>query len=393
MLLPVRQLAIVALALPVQAFADSNAEVPGVTGDRIVFAQSSCFSGVCRTTGLQYGAGIDAAFHERNLRGGIDGRRLALVSRDDAYDADTAAANAVGFAADNGVFAVIGGLGTPTALRMAPILRSAHVPFIGVLSGTNLIRDRDRFPNVVNLRTGYAEETRKLVTYMHDRLGARRFGIIYQDDAFGRSVLAGYRDALMALDLPILAKASYSWHSHSVYGSLFVLEKAELDVVMLASTTTNAGDAIDMARSFGHDYVFGLLSVVNLGQLRERLGHRLGPALVARVMPDFGDGSLSLVQQFRSALAAYRAAVPEAAARTADATSLEGYILGRFVIDVLQRMPGAPNREDFLRTALAAEPVVIDGWEISFDVGSNTGSDYVRIIEFAGEHPVKAVSQ
>lgn len=391
--LPVRLLVVVALALPVPAFAASNPEVPGVTGDRIVFAQSACFSGVCRTDGLQYVAGIGAAFHERNLLGGVDGRSLALVSRDDAYDGDTAAANAFDFAADNGVFAVIGGLGTPASLRMAPILRSAHIPFIGVLSGAGLLRDRDRFPNVVNLRTGYAEEIRELVTYMHDRLGARRFGIIYQDDAFGRSVLAGYRDALKAFDLPILAKASYSWHSHSVYGSLFVLEKAELDAVMLASNTTDAGDAIDMARSFGQDYVFGLLSVVNLGQLGDQLGHQVGPALVARVMPDVGDGDISLVQRFQSALRAYQVAVPEAAARTVDATSLEGYILGRFVINVLQRMPGTPNREDFLRTALASEPVVIDGWEISFDAGSNTGSDYVRIIEFTGEQRVKADSQ
>ena len=206
---------------------------PGVTGDMIAFAQSSCFSGVCGTTGLRYRAGIRAAFHERNLRGGVKGRKLRLTTRDDAYDPETAAANAALFASDRDIFAVIGGLGTPTALRMAPVLRNARVPFVGILSGASFLQDRARFPNIVNLRTGYAEEARKLVAHMHGRLGARRFGVIFQDDAFGYTVLANYREALKALGLPILAKASYSWHSHSIHSTLFVMEKADLDVVLM----------------------------------------------------------------------------------------------------------------------------------------------------------------
>ncbi len=132
--------------------------VPGVTEDRIAFAQSGCFTGVCGTTGLRYRAGIRAAFHERNLGGGVRGRMLRLTSRDDAYDPNTATANAARFAADRDVFAVVGALGTPTALRMAPVLREAGVPFVGILSGAGFLRDGARFPNIVNLRTGYAED-------------------------------------------------------------------------------------------------------------------------------------------------------------------------------------------------------------------------------------------
>jgi len=371
---------LISLLLWAEAAPAAETGVPGVTGDGIAFAQSSCFSGTCGAVGLGYRAGIHAAFHERNLQGGVRGRMLRLTSRDDAYNPDTAAANAAHFAADRDVFAVVGGLGTPTALRMAPVLRRAGVPFVGILSGAGFLRDRARFPNVVNLRTGYAEETRKLVAHMHGRLGARRFGIIYQDDAFGRSVLASYHDALKALGVPILAKSSYSWHSHSVHGTLFVMEKADLDAVLMAATTSNVAHAIDMARSFGHDYVFGLLSIVNLDRLADRLKDRFGPALGARILPDERDGSNALVKRFRSALAAWQAVEGTA---TADASSLEGYILGRFVIAVLERMQGALNREGFLETALASGPFHIDGWEIAFADGGNAGSDYVRLVEFA----------
>ena len=365
------------LLLCAEAVPAAETSQPGVTADAVAFAQSACFSGVCGTTGRRYHAGIRAAFHERNLRGGVKGRTLRLTSHDDAYNPDAAAANAERFAADRDVFAVIGGLGTPTALRMAPVLREAGVPFVGILSGAAFLRDRARFPNVVNLRTGYAEEAHELVAHLHGQLGARRFGVIHQDDAFGFSVLTNYREALKALGLPILAKASYSWHSHSVHGTLFVLEKADLDVVLMAATTSNVATAIDAARSFGHNYVFGMLSIVNLDRIAGRLERRFGPAVGTRVLPDARDGSNALVKRFQSALAA------RGDAKTADASSLEGYILGRFVIAVLERMPGAPNREGFLETALASGPFLIDGWEIAFADDGNAGSDYVRLVEFA----------
>ena len=157
------------------------------------------------------------------------------MSRDHEYQAEKAAADAMKFVSDNNVFAIVGGIGSPTARRMAPILRRAKMPFVGIVSGADFLRDRKRFPNVVNLRSSYGEETRRLVSHMFNKLGARRFGVIYQDDAFGRSVLNSYHEALKALGLPILAKASYSWHSHSVHSSVFLLQKADLDVVMLAT--------------------------------------------------------------------------------------------------------------------------------------------------------------
>ena len=315
------------------------------------------------------------------------------MSRDDGYQANAAAANATKFVSDNNVFAIVGGIGSPTARRMAPILRRAKMPFVGIVSGADFLRDRKRFPNVVNLRSSYREETRRLVSHMFNKMGARRFGIIYQDDAFGRSVLSGYHEALKALGLPILAKASYSWHSHSVHSSVFLLQKADLDVVMLATTTTNAVDAINMARTLGDTYAVALLSIVNTDLLRRSLDRSFEPAVVARITPDVRNGSTALVRRFRSALARYRRASPEAAARVAGPYSLEGYIVGRFVIAVLERMPDEPTREEFLASALATKPVGIDDWVISFAAGSNAGSDYVRLIEYSNDHPDKVTAE
>ena len=366
---------------------------PGVTGDTVTFGQSGCFTGTCATPGLQYRAGILTAFHERNRGGGVHGRELKLVSRDDAYEPELAAANADWFAATSEVFAVIGGIGTPTARRIAPALRRAKIPFVGHHTGADFLGDARRYPNVVNVRTVYAEEVRRLVIHMFEELGARRFGIIFQDDSFGRSVLASYESALEAFNLSILAKSSYSRHTHAVHASVFVMEKADLDVVMLATTTGPAADAINTARSLGHEYTVGLLSFVESERLRALLDPPYERILLARVTPDATDDGVALVRRFHRALAAYRNAEPEASERVVDPGALEGYILGRFIIDVLERTPDEPTREAFLAAALTPEPVVIDEWVIAFEEGTNVGSNYVRLIDLAGHDSEKEAAE
>ena len=383
-----------ALVLSVWAACGADATAaPGVTEDTVTFGQSGCFTGTCATPGLQYRAGILTAFHERNRGGGVNGRELKLVARDDGYEPELAAANADWFVATGEVFAVIGGIGTPTARRIAPALRRAKIPFVGHYTGADFLSDARRYPNVVNVRTVYAEEVRRMVVHMFEELGARRFGIIFQDDSFGRSVLASYESALAAFDLPILAKASYSRHTHAVHSSVFVMEKADLDAVMLATTTGPAADAINTARSLGHDYTVGLLSFVDPVRLKTMLDLSNERILLTRVTPDPVDDGDALVKRFHHALGAYKDVEPEAAKRVADSGALEGYILGRFVIDVLERIPGEPTREAFLATALAPEPVVIDEWVIAFEDGVNVGSDYVRLIDLAGYDSAKEVTE
>ena len=212
-----------------------SAAVSTAGAEAVVFGQSACFSGPNERLGFNYRAGIEAAFRERNERGGVNGRTLELESVDDAYEPDLAAANAERFAAEDEVLAVIGGVGTPTAKRIAPVLRTAKIPFVGPFTGADFLRNTQRFPNVINLRAGYFDETRMLVEHILQERGKNRFGIIYQDDAFGRSVLKNYKTVLDEHGVPILAKTAFSRNTHAVQASLFALAKADLDARTMAA--------------------------------------------------------------------------------------------------------------------------------------------------------------
>ena len=372
------------LVLPLLLAPWPSMATDGVYADKIVFGQSACLSGPNRDLGSHYRAGILVAFEERNALGGIDGRSLELTTRDDGYEPGQAAANAQRFVAEDDVLAVIGGVGTPTSRRIAPVLRAAKIPFVGHITGAGFLRDAGQYPNVVNLRASYQDEIRMLVNHTVGHHGKRRFGIIYQDDAFGRSGLKGYKVALDEHGLPLLAKAAFSRNTHAVHASLFSLAKADLDVILVVGTYTTNADIINLAKSLGHDYIMANLSFVLSYELKKRIEVPGSRIVVTEVVPDVNDPNSRVVQSFRRALRASGGRTARSEMPAINEVSLEGYILGRFVIAVLERMDGEWTRERFLDRALQSGPVDIDDWKVEFKPGTNTGSSYVRLTVFNG---------
>lgn len=341
----------------------------------VLFGQSACFTGPNKRLGLNYRAGLQAAFDEGNGRGGVNGRRLELVSLDDAYEPELAAANAERFAAEDEVLAVIGGVGTPTAKRIAPVLRTAEIPFVGPFTGADFLRNPHRFPNVINLRAGYLDETRVLVDHIVRERGKSRLGIIYQDDAFGRSVLKNYKSVLDERGIPILGKTAFSRNTHAVHASLFGLAKADLDAILIVGTYATNSEIINLAHSLGHEYITANLSFVLSYELKNRVDAPTDRILVTEVMPDANDTRRAVVRSLHQALAEKE---------MINEVSLEGYILGRYVITVLERMGDDLTRENFLRQGLSSGPVVIDDWTLEFEPDTNTGSTYIRLIDLGG---------
>ena len=357
----------------------------GVSDTTIVFGQSACFSGPNRQLGFNYRAGIRAALLEANRGGGVNGRILKLISLDDAYEPDLAAANAERFASEDDVFAVIGGVGTPTAKRIAPVLKTEKIPFVGPFTGAAFLRNALRFPNVVNLRAGYMDETRVLVNHIQRKRGKKRFGIIYQDDAFGRSVLKNYKSILDGKGIPILAKTAFSRNTHAVQASLFALAKADLEAIMIVGAYASNSEIINLAHSLGHRYIMANLSFVLSYELKKRIDAPNDRILVSEVMPDARDTGMLVVRNFHRAMGAVDTASGEEDGNYGvNEVSLEGYILGRFVIEVLERMGGTLTREHFLQRALSSGPIAIDDWTLAFEPGTNSGSRYVRLIDLGG---------
>ena len=149
--------------------ADARAAEIGVSEDQIVFGQAAALEGPSSALGQGMRNGILAAFEEVNAKGGIHGRKLRLISRDDGYDPDRSVAQTVKLIEDDKVFALIGAVGTPTSMATVPITRQRNVPFIGPFSGAEFLRAPD-LANVVNIRASYGAEAEAWIRYLTDEL-------------------------------------------------------------------------------------------------------------------------------------------------------------------------------------------------------------------------------
>ncbi len=348
----------------------STSATQGIFEDSVLFGQSAAFSGPAQELGLNMRLGIEAAFAEANRSGGVHGRRLDLTSLDDSYEPEAAVTNTQQLIETDGVFALIGEVGTPTSRSATPVAAAAEVPFIAPFTGAEFLRD-DNWRNIINLRASYYQETEEIVARLIADQGSDRIAVMFQDDSFGR---AGYRGVLQALDkrdMEPVAIGLYPRNTTAVRTALLDLRLGDPDAVVLVGAYEPVAALIAWARYIGEDWTFVTISFVGANALAEELGPFGDGVFVTQVVPFPSDDSLPVVASYLAALEAHDPdAVP-------GFVSLEGYLAGRMAIVGLERCGRNLSRTCFLNEILRGEPVDIDGFELGFGGNDNQGSDTV----------------
>ncbi len=350
--------------------AASTPESEGVFEDSVLFGQSAAFSGPAEELGKNMRLGIETAFAEANRNGGVHGRRLDLVSLDDSYEPEAAVTNTQQLIDSDGVFALIGEVGTPTSRSATPVAAASQVPFIAPFTGAAFLRD-PAWRNIVNLRSSYNQETEEIVARLVTDKGVERIAVMFQDDSFGR---AGYRGVLQALerrDMEPVAIGLYPRNTTAVRTAFLDLRRGDPEAVVLVGAYTPVAALIAWARYLGEDWTFVTISFVGSNALAEELGPVGDGVFVTQVVPFPTDDSLPVVSSYLSALSAHDpGAVP-------GFVSLEGYLAGRLAVIGLERCGRDLTRTCLLSEILQGDPVDIDGFELSFGTGDNQGSDAV----------------
>lgn len=324
------------LAGPVQA-----GEV-GVMPDRIVFGQAAALSGPSSALGQKMRQGILAAFAEVNAKGGVHGRTLQLVSRDDGYDPDRSVLQTTKLLHDDKVFALIGAVGTPTSLVTEPIAKEEKVPFIGPFTGAGFLREND-LDNVVNIRASYSAEAEAWVKHLTEDRHIKRIAIFYQDDPYGRDGLAGVKLALAKRGMELAAEATYERNTKAVGMAMRVLKRAEPEAVVMVGTYAPCAEFIKLARQSGFNPVFVNISFVGADALAQQLGPDGAGVIVSQVVPFPWDTSVKVVADYQAAEKAIDPDLPP------DFVSLEGYICGRLAAAALDMAGPNPTRAGMLR--------------------------------------------
>lgn len=368
--------------------APAAASETGVSAERVLFGQSAAFSGPARDLGNNMRLGIEAAFAEINEKGGVHGRRLDLTSLDDAYEPEAAIANTGKLAKEDGVFALIGAVGTPTSRSAVPVAAAAGVPYIAPFTGAEFLRD-PKLRIVVNLRASYYQETEEMVARLIADRGIDRIAVLYQDDTFGR---AGYRGVLRALQrrgLKPVGTGVYPRNTTAVKTALLDLRSADPGAVVLVGAYRPVAAFIAWARHIGFDPVFITISFVGSNALLRELGPVGAGIFVTQVVPFPTADRPPVLAEYRRALARYAPA-----GTRPGFVSLEGYLAGRLAIVALRLCGREPDRACFLDKLRQQKSVDLDGFELRFGPRDNQGSDsvFLSVIGSDGRyHPIKTL--
>ena len=275
-----------------------HAEETGVSDRRILFGQSAAFSGPAGQLGTDMRRGIEAAFQEANQRGGVHGRRLELVSLDDAYEPEAAIANTLYLIKEAEVFALIGAVGTPTSRSATPVAADASVPYIAPFTGAAFLREA-KWNNVINLRASYNQETEEMVARLTGDLGLKHIAVMYQDDSFGRAGYRGARRALERRGMEAVSVGLYPRNTTAVKTALLDLRRGNPEAVILIGAYEPVATLIAWARHTGMNSAFITISFVGSNALARQLGGAGAGVFVTQVVPFPTDDTFPVAAAYR----------------------------------------------------------------------------------------------
>jgi branched-chain amino acid transport system substrate-binding protein len=227
----------------------------GVTDSEIVIGSHLDLSGAIAMWGKQTKLGMDMKVREINEAGGIHGRKIRLVVEDNAYDPKKAIMVTNKMINLDKVFCFIGNMGTATALASFPIIINKKIPHLFPMSTAKPFYDPYNRYSFNGFPT-YYDQSRNSVKYFVEQKKYTKFGMLYQDDEMGIVMKQGVEDQLATTNLKLLAAESYKRGATEFSTQIAKLNKAEPQVIMLATIVRETVGAMREAKKIGWNVEF-----------------------------------------------------------------------------------------------------------------------------------------
>jgi ABC-type branched-subunit amino acid transport system permease subunit/ABC-type branched-subunit amino acid transport system substrate-binding protein len=237
---------LVALALLGGATAEAQ---QGVTDSEIVIGCSNSFSGPLAYTGEQATRyGVDLYVKVINDAGGINGRKLRTVYYDDAYKPQEAVANTRKLVEQDKIFAVIAPQGTPPVMATLEYLEENRVPLLFPFQGSPVIRGKKY---VFSGMTLYDRQSKMMIDYLVGDRKFKTFGVLYQDDDYGKAFLTAYEKDLARHSLKLAAAEPVKRGVTDVSAQIAKLRAASPQVTFLVLTPGPGAQALKERQKIG----------------------------------------------------------------------------------------------------------------------------------------------
>jgi branched-chain amino acid transport system substrate-binding protein len=369
------------------AFAQKKYD-PGATDTEIKIGQTMPYSGPASAYGTI--GRIEAAYFKKvNDEGGINGRKLNLITLDDGYSPPKTVEMTRRLVEQDEVLFIFQPLGTAANSAIHKYLNAKKVPQLFVASGATKWGDPKNFPWTIGWNPSYQTEGRIYAKDILARHPSSRIAVLYQNDDYGKDLLKGLKDGLGEKAKMIVAEASYEVTDPTVDSQIVSLKGSGADVFVNIATPKFAALAIRKVYDVGWKPEHYLNNVsLSVGSVLTPAGLDKSVGLISvAYLKDATDKAWANDPAMQDYFAFLKKYYPDANA--ADSSNVYGYSAAQALVQVLKQCGDNLTRENIMKQAANLRdlqlPLAVPGVKINTSPTDFQTFKQLRLQRFDGK--------
>jgi branched-chain amino acid transport system substrate-binding protein len=324
-----------------------------------------------------------------NEQGGINGRRINFISRDDSYSPPKAVEQIRQLVEQDGVLLTFNTLGTPPNTAIQGYLNDNKVPQLFVATGADKWNDPKHFPWTMGWQPSYRIEARIYARYILKNLPDAKIGVLYQNDDFGKDYLNGLSEGLGEnAGKLIVATQSYETTDPTVDSQLVALQGSGANVLLTAATPKFAAQAIRKVYDVGWKPTHFLTNVSNsVGAVMRPAGLEKGVGIIsAAYLKEPTDPQWQDTSEYKDWLAWMKKY--NTSGSLTDSNNVTGYSVTQTLVAVLKACGDNLTRENIMKQAAGIHqlklPMLLPGITVTTGTDDFAPIKQMRLEKFDG---------
>ncbi len=362
---------------------------PGASDTEIKLGNTMPYSGPASAYGA-IGKAETAYFAMISEQGGINGRKINFISRDDGYSPPKTVEVVRQLVEEDHVLVLFNTLGTPPNSAIRGYLNDNKVPQMFVATGANKWNDPKQFPWTMGWQPSYQIEARIYARHILKNIPDAKIAVLYQNDDFGKDYLIGLQEGLgdKAAKM-IVATKTYETTDPTVDSQIVSLQGSGADTLVVAAIPKFAAQAIRKVYDIGWKPTFFMTNVsISITAVIQPAGPEKAVGIVtAAYLKDPTDPQWQDTPEYKDWLAWMKKY--NASANVADANNVYGYSVSQTMVAVLKQCGNDLTRENLMKQAASLHdlklPMLLPGINVSTSAADFAPIKQMQLSKFDGK--------
>ncbi len=362
---------------------------PGVSDTEVLIGQTNPYSGPLSSYGTQ-GRAETAYYQMINDQGGVNGRKIKLLSLDDGYSPPKTVEQHRRLVEGDEVLGIVGTMGTPTNSAIVKYLNSKSVPHIFLASGASKWGDFKSSPWTMGWYPTYRSEGQIYGAYIRENIKDAKIAILFQNDDYGKDFVAGFKAGLGEVaDKLIVQELSYEVTEPTIDSQIITLKAAGANVLFSASTAKAAAQAIKKAAELDwHPTHFLVQNANSISSVLTAAGLDKSKGIISTAyIKDPADPQFADDDGMKWYLAFMKKYYPEGDVN--DPQNEIGVSIGATFVQVLKQCGDDLTRENLLKQANSVKdlqlPLLLPGIRLNTSTEDHYPIEQLQLVKFDGK--------